>query len=133
MITVLGCKKTVEKLWKYSQNFFIEATRITKESAKMVETEGKARAPVGKTGNLRKSIKAKYFFKDGPAATVFPRSKHRGRHRHLVAYGSGPRAQRSGKSTGVMPGNKFMDGAETSANAYFNASIRKEVNKHVVV
>jgi len=128
----MGCKDTVDKLWKYSENFFKAATRITKDAAKMVVTEGKARAPVGKTGNLRKSIKAKYFFKDGPAATVMPRAKQ-APHRHLVAYGTGPRAQKSGKSTGVMPGDKFMDGAETSANAYFNASIRSEVNKHVVV
>jgi hypothetical protein len=132
MIRVEGVNKTVDKLWKYSKDFFEAASKITKTVARMVVKEGKSRAPIGPKGNLRKSIKAKYFLKDGPAATVMPRARN-APHRHLVAYGTAPRAQKGGKSTGVMPKNDFMDGADDSANAYFNASIRNEVAKHVVI
>jgi hypothetical protein len=132
MIIVEGVNKTVDKLWKYSKDFFEAASKITKTAAKMVVKEGKSRAPIGPKGNLRKSIKAKYFLKDGPAATVMPRARN-APHRHFVAYGTVPRTQKSGKSTGVMPKNDFMDGAELSANAYFNASIRNEVAKHVII
>ncbi len=131
-VTIEGKSKTISKLWKYSISFTEAATVITRNAAKMVVDIGRILAPEGPTGNLKKSIKAKYFWKLGPAATVMPRAKT-APHRHLVQYGTVERSHESGKSTGKMTSNRFMDGADKGADAYFQAAIAKEVNKHVVI
>ncbi len=139
-ITILGQKETVQKLWLYHAKFNESAKRIMRTASKMVETAYKRRAPVGKTGNLRDSVKAKniYTFTSGPAATVMSRATRAGFgsgwHRHIVAYGTQPRTQRkTGRYTGVMPKNNYADGVEDAGSAYFNSAIRAEVEKHVVI
>ena len=139
-ITVLGEKETIQKLWLYNQSFNQSAKRIMRTASKMVEQAYKRRAPVGKTGNLRDSVKAKniYTLTSGPAATVMPRATKLGAgsgwHRHFVAYGTQPRTQRkTGRSTGVMPKNHYYEGAEDAGSAYFNGAMRSEAEKYVVI
>ncbi len=136
-ITVTGEKETIKKLWIYNDAFIKNAKRITRKASKNVEDDYKTRVPVGKTGNLRKSVKAKNIYNrgGGPAATVMPRATKAGRgyHRHMVAYGTKPRSQRRGKSTGIMPRNDFTHGVGAAADAQFNADMQAEVSKHVVI
>ena len=136
-LTVTGIDETVKKLWLYSEAFEKNAKRLTQKAAKEVEAEYKAKTPVGKTGNLRRSVKAKNIFNrsEGPAATVMPRATKQGKgyHRHWVAYGTRLRKQRSGRVTGVMPANPFAEGVGHAAGTAYEAAIQAEVEKHVVI
>ena len=131
-IRIEGVNETVDRLWKYRDDFFVAAKKITKKAAQMVVKQGRVRAPQGPTGNLKASIRAKYFWKDGPAATVMPRAK-KAPHRHLAQYGTVRRQTAKGKGTGIMPSNRFMDGADNGAKTYFVAAMKAEVDKHVVI
>ena len=137
-ITITGIDETVKKLWLYSEAFEKSAKALTKKASKEVESEYKSRAPVGKTGNLKRSIKAKNIFNrsEGPAATVMPRATKQGKgyHRHWVAYGTKSRKQNTtGRGTGVMPSNPFAEGVGQAAGTAYEAALSAEASKHVVI
>ena len=137
-VTVTGVDSTVKKMWKYHHGFYEAARKITRTASKKVENEYKAVVPVGKTGHLKRSIKAKNIFNrgNGPASTVMPRATKAGKgfHRHWVAYGTGPRKQgKSGKGTGIMPKNAYYQRVGRMADMEFNAALRAEAEKNVTV
>ncbi len=139
VVIVEGIDKTVEKMWKYNLDFYNRARKITQQASKTVEQEFRARAPVGKTGNLRNSIKAKNILNrgEGPAYTVMPRRRrsgqYKGYHRAMVTYGTAPRTQKSGRRTGIMPGNDFTQGVGRTADAQFNAQLKAEAARDVYI
>ncbi|MEX1308583.1 MAG: HK97 gp10 family phage protein [Eubacteriales bacterium] len=133
-IAIDGIDVTIRNLIKYNEAFYQQAIKIAENAAKIVENAGKQDAPVGKTGNLRKSIKRKKVDVDRVAYTVMPRFARGGRHRHLVAYGTGPRShKKTGKNVGAMPANDYMSGAEAAAKPYFESSMRAEAERNVYI
>lgn len=128
-ITVENIEQTLRKMALYSVEKEKEIDAVTKKYAKEVAKRAKANAPVGKTGNLKGSIRTKYFRKLGPSATVFPRGR-KGAHRHLVEYGTNVRRQKkSGRSTGKMPAKPFMKPAHESVVGQYLAEMQKVVDK----
>ena len=58
------------------------------ESAKVVAKEAKANAPVGPTGNLRKSIRARRGTKKYKPSAIVETKRPEGSHAHLVELGT---------------------------------------------
>lgn len=101
-------------------------------------------APVGPTGNLRKSIRsrfersrytgklsAKAGLNVGKRAKLEDGSRigARAPHAHLVALGTKQRAHKSGKSTGTMPANPFMRLAVASSISAQKALMKQRAAK----
>ncbi len=86
----------------------------------------RALAPVGPTGNLKKSIGRKYKrFGGVDVVIVGPRIKTgeaSGQHAYIVEYGTKERFTESGASRGVMPARPFMRPAFAQTKG---ASVRK--------
>jgi hypothetical protein len=130
-VTVEGISQTIAELTKYNVQLTKDIEALNKTWAKAVINVARSKV-LQDTGGLKRSIKAKYFKKDGPAATVFPRG-NAGSARHLVEYGTGPRVQRNGRYTGRMRAVPFMAPAQKSAEGPYAAEVLKLVNKDVVV
>lgn len=132
-ITVENVSKVMVKMAKYNLEVEREFTEVVKKNAKEVQKKAKERVPIGKTKNLRQSIKPKYFKKGhAPSATVFPRGK-KGSARHLIEYGTRTRRHRSGKSVGRVTARPFMKPAQDSSVNGFLLDVRKVINKDVVI
>ncbi len=85
----------------------------------------RALAPVGKTGNLKRSIGRKYKRYGGvDVVIVGPRitEEASGQHAYIVEYGTKERFTEAGASRGVMPAIPFMRPAFAQTKA---ASVRK--------
>lgn len=133
-IDVEGVGATVRGINLFDMELRLGIIRQVKSTAQAVQREGKARAPVSKTpksrgrsGDLKRSIRPKYF-DQGLSATVVPR-RPKGSHRHLVAYGTQKRTTRSGANRGKMPKNPFMEQAQNSQEAIYNREIRRLVDR----
>lgn len=130
---VQGVEETIKALSKASVQKQKEFETVVKKSTQRVNRYAKANlASHRKTGNLRSSIKAKYFWKDGPASTVFPRGR-KGAHRHLVEYGTRSRQKKNGKSTGTMKEYPFMKPAHEKEEPRFIAEVKKVIDEDVTV
>ena len=124
-IEVEGVDVTIRKLSQYSIEREKEFDGIVRKTAKEIAVQSRINAPV-RTGKLRDSIKPKYFTKEGPAATVFPR---RAPHRHLIEYGTAQRFHKTGKSTGRVTPRPFMSRAAKASESQYLAEIRKVVDR----
>lgn len=130
--SVEGIDKTIKAIAKYNIAFYNSSDRIVRRYTRQSVSRAKATAPVA-TGNLKASIKARYFkMYQGPASTVFPRGK-KGVHRHLVEYGTGPRTGRNGGNRGRMKANAFMARATEPLGAPYLAEMKALVNKDVYI
>lgn len=128
-ITVENIEETLWKLAKYNMEMTKEFDKIVRRYSRKVARDAKARAPVGPTGNLKASIRSRYFMKSGPASTVFPRGRKAG-HRHLVEYGTRTRTQkRTKRKTGRMPARPFMKPAMDAAMPQYMADMQRLVEK----
>lgn len=133
-VKVEGAGQTVRAINMFDMQLKKEMAETIKSTAKTIQKNAKARAPVAKTpvsrgkpGDLKRSIRPKYF-DQGLSATVVPR-KPKGAHRHLVEYGTGQRSTRSGANRGKMPAMPFMGPAESSADAAYNSEIRRLLDR----
>ncbi|MCM3616680.1 hypothetical protein M3936_03695 [Sutcliffiella horikoshii] len=129
-----GKEVTIKEIGLFDMTLRKDIVDTVKQTAQGVTKSGKANAPVSKTpkskgqsGDLKKSIRAKYFDL-GLSATVVPR-KPKGSHRHLVQYGTQTRFNKSGAHRGKMPANPFMNKAEQSHDAIYNQKIRSLVER----
>lgn len=130
--SVEGIDKTIKALARYNIAFYDSSDGIVRKYTRQAVSRAKDTAPVA-TGNLKASIKAKYFkMYEGPASTVFPRGK-KGVHRHLVEYGTGPRTAKNGGSRGSMRANAFMARATDPLGSPYLAEMRALVNKDVYI
>lgn len=129
-VELQNIEQTLKKMALYSAEKEKEIDKLVKKHAKEVVKRAVANVPV-KTGNLRDSIKAKYFRRQGPSATVFPRGG-KGAHRHLVEYGTGQRSNKGNKRTGNrgrMTANPFMKRAHESVVGEYLTDMRRVVDK----
>ncbi|MEB1809029.1 MAG: HK97 gp10 family phage protein [Bacillaceae bacterium] len=130
-VELKNVEQTIKKMAMYSAEKEKEIDKVTKKYAKEVAKRAKANAPVGPTGNLKASIRPKYFRRLGPSATVFPRGS-KGAHRHLVEYGTGSRRNKGNKRTGNrgrMPAKPFMKPAHESVVGQYLSDMRGVVDK----
>lgn len=130
---VQGIEETIRALSKASLQKQKEFEIVVRKSTQRINRYAKSNiSGHRKTGNLRGSIKAKYFWKDGPASTVFPRGR-KGAHRHLVEYGTGLRRHKNGKSVGKMDAYPFMKPAHEKEEPRFIAEVKKVVDEDITV
>lgn len=131
-LEVDGIEPTIAELTKYNIQLTKDIDGANHRWARKVVSKARSLVPK-RTQTLKKSIKAKYFNKDGPAATVFPRGRA-GSARHLVEYGTGPRTQQSsGRYTGRMKATPYMEPAHKSVEGPYEAEIKGMVDKDVTV
>lgn len=133
-VDIEGVGQTVKAIGLFDMDTRSELINIVRNTAKTIQKDAKRRAPVAKTpvsrgkkGDLRRSIRPKYFDK-GLSATVVPR-KPKGSHRHLVEYGTQDRKTKSGANRGKMPKIPFMGPAESSADNVYNQEIRRLIGR----
>lgn len=99
----------------------------TRKAAKPLAAECKAAAPVGPTGNLRRSFKVRAMKirgrrkKNTVGVVITSPGQGLAPHAHLVEKGTKPRFTKKGKATGVMPANPFM---QRAAEKTFPAVVR---------
>lgn len=133
-VEIEGVGQTVRAINMYDMELKNDLIKHVNSTAKIIQSSAKARAPVAKTpvsrgkkGDLKRSIRPKYF-DGGLSATVVPR-KPKGSHRHLVEYGTSQRTTSDGANRGKMPKMPFMGPAESSAEAAYNAAIRRMIDR----
>jgi HK97 gp10 family phage protein len=124
-VKVDGVQGLMEKLARLR----VDANKVEDvlyEGAVIYAEEAKRRAPKGKTGNLKKAIKAKRGKKDYSVKTyrsVFTATDfHKAPHDHLVEFGHD--LVRNGKKVGQVKEHPFFRPAVIAKKA--------EVEKHVV-
>lgn len=137
-VTIEGVGQTLKAINMFDMKKKQELIEVVKNTAKTIQKSAKLNAPVskvtksrGKNGDLKRSIRPKYF-DGGLSATVVPR-KPKGSHRHLVEYGTKTRSTKSGANRGKMPKQPFMGPAESSADAVYNQTIRKLVDRDEII
>ncbi|WP_078382336.1 HK97-gp10 family putative phage morphogenesis protein [Sutcliffiella halmapala] len=133
-VTFEGVGATIRAINMFDMQLKKDLIATVKETAQAVSKDAKARAPVsnkpkkvGKSGDLKRSIRPKYF-EQGLSATVAPR-RPKGAHRHLVEYGTVRRSNKKGANRGKMPSNPFMDPAEKSNESRYNQKVRSLVDR----
>lgn len=107
------------------------------KAGRVIRNEAKQNAPVGETGNLKKSmiVSTKLHgrkVKSRQGVIVFVGADHmEAPHAHLVEFGTAPREHKSGKSTGQMPANPFFrnawDAKKDEAMKVLTKSIEEEL------
>lgn len=131
-IRVEGQQDTIRRINIFDQQKKDKAAEVVKKHAAAVRKSAKKSVPVspssrkksaGSPGDLKKSIRAKYYF-DGLGAMVLP-NKPKGTHRHLVEYGTGNRRWKNGKSTGKMSPQPFMEPAKRAQEAKYNREMEQ--------
>lgn len=129
-----GIEETIRAISKANFQKQKEFEVVVKKSTQRVNRYAKSNlSGHQRTGNLRSSIKAKYFWKDGPASTVFPRGK-KGAHRHLIEYGTKIRVQKkTGRNTGIVRAYPFMKPAHEKEEPRFIAEVKKVVDEDVTL
>ncbi|WP_157184190.1 HK97-gp10 family putative phage morphogenesis protein [Evansella cellulosilytica] len=131
-VNVEGVGATVTSIGLFNMELRKDLIATVRSTSRAIQQDGKANAPVSKTpksrgrsGDLRRSIRPKYF-DGGLSSTVVPR-KPRGSHRHLVAYGTQRRVNKSGANRGRMPKNPFMEKAQENNERKYNNEVRRIV------
>ena len=137
-IQVDGSETTVRAINMFDMKLRKDLIDTVRATTLAIARDGRARAPVsktpvsrGKVGDLKRSIRPKYF-DGGLSSTVVPR-KPKGSHRHLVEYGTKERKTTSGANRGKMPAIPFMKPAEQAHDSVYNSKIRSLVDRDETV
>ncbi|WP_028977986.1 HK97-gp10 family putative phage morphogenesis protein [Sporolactobacillus terrae] len=137
-VNVDGTEATVQAIKLFDMETRKQLIDLVKETAGNIRKGARARAPIAKTpvskgarGDLKRSIRAKYF-DGGLSATVVPR-KPKGSHRHLVEYGTASRRTKSGANRGRMPKMPFMGPEERAQDNVYNAKVKGLVDRDKTV
>lgn len=94
----------------------------------------KAATPVGKTGNLKKSIGQRVVaYRDGRIAIGFvgPRWHNRGRHGHLVEFGTKRRFTKAGENRGIAQPNPFLGPVFLAHKAELEAALTRSLKQQI--
>ena len=93
----------------------------------------KAAAPVGDTGNLRRSIKSEVRDRIGTVYGIIGADWTFARHAHLVELGSSERFHSSGKSVGRMTPRPFMEPAIKSSQSAMGRALEEELKQQILL
>lgn len=143
-VKVTGLKEIEEVLKKLPRSLTEKVVKSAHiQAAKPLIEKAKSNAPKD-DGDLIASIgitsriKGKEKLVKAPLGSigVGPRrgkgKNQKGRHAHLVEYGTVTRKQKNGKVTGVMPAQPFMKPAWESTKDQIRENIREELGKSLV-
>ena len=96
-----------------------------RKAARPLVKTAKANAPVGRTGNLRRSI-GTMMMRGGIGIMVGALKQRKGWHGHLAESGTTERIRKSGASTGRMPGTQFFERSFDQTSEQVYSDIEKE-------
>jgi len=100
-------------------------------ASKIVRRRVQANAPLGPTGNLRRSVVAKKFnyqLNNKPAAFCAI-DRRIAPHAHLVEYGTAERHWKSGKSTGHMPAKPFFKPGVEQSTPHVRMYLKSQIQE----
>lgn len=126
-----GDKETIRAINAFDMKKQSAARDVIKKHATAVRKVAKSTVPVspsnrpktsGKPGDLKSSIRTKYYF-EGLGALVFP-AIPKGSHRHLVENGTKARYQKNGRYTGRNSPQPFMKPAKSSQESSYNRAMK---------
>lgn len=132
IIKIEGENQTVANINMFDMKRKAEAMAVVRKTALAVGRQARKRVPVspsnrkksaGSPGDLKKSIRSKFFY-EGLGAMVMP-AKPKGSHRHLVEYGTQERRTSKGANRGKAPAQPFMIPARSSQESYYNAEMAR--------
>ena len=96
-----------------------------RKAARPLVKTAKANAPVGRTGNLRRSI-GTMMMRGGIGLLVGAIRARKGWHGHLAESGTTERIRKSGASTGRVQGTKFFERSFDQTSKQVYSEIEKE-------
>jgi HK97 gp10 family phage protein len=132
VVKIEGEKETIANLSMFDMKKKKQAMQVVRKHTNAVRRTAKKLVPVspanrkksrGAPGDLKSSIRAKYFFQ-GLGSMVMP-AKPKGSHRHLVEYGTGNRYNKKGQYRGRNSPQPFMEPAKRAQEASYNAEMKK--------
>lgn len=128
-----GVGETVRNLSAFDMEKKQKAIKIVRKHTNAVRRNAKKTVPVspanrkksaGAPGDLKKSIRAKYFF-GGLGSMVMP-AKPKGSHRAIVEYGTQNRRNIStGANRGRVSPHPFMEPSKRSSEGEYNSEMKK--------
>lgn len=101
-----------------------------RKSAKPLVDVAKANVPVGRTGNLKRSI-GTMMLSGGIGIMVGTLRQRKGWHGHLVESGTNERVRKSGGATGRMPATHFFERAFETTKEQVYSTIEEEWYKAI--
>lgn len=108
------------------------ASGVGRDARKMVPVSPSDRVKTsGSPGDLKKSIKVKYFF-DNLGAMVVP-DRPQGSHRAIIEHGTKIRTNSSGANRGSISPHPFMEPAKRSREGTYKSEIAAFFNGETVV
>lgn len=132
IVKIEGEQETIANLNMFDMKKKKQAQTVVRKHTNAVRRQAKGRVPVspsnrvkssGAPGDLKGSIRAKYFFQ-GLGSMVMP-AKPKGSHRAIVEYGTGQRSTRSGANRGRESAQPFMQPAKSSQEGSYNAAMKQ--------
>jgi len=103
---------------------------VMMEGAKVIADAARSKAPKGQTGNLKRSVKAKFLRQIGnyPRSAAAAVDRKIAPHAHLIEYGTMPRVQKTtGRPTGTGPAIPFFRPAVDSNVARIYTQIKDKL------
>lgn len=125
-VKLIGFDEAVKKLQQYAVDKVEGVKSITEQAAKAVKNNAVSNAPV-RTGRLRDSLDDEIL--DGGLSGRVRAQHPKGAHAHLVEFGTGPRRQKNGMSTGSAPAQPFLFPAWESERPKYISELTKELRK----
>lgn len=138
-MTIEGIPETIRATGAEEVLLLDDLREIVRKNTTALVRKSKAAAPIGPTGNLKRSIGQRDVSRKVGnlpklSKTVTPRSKKGGWHKAIVSKGTRERIQhRTGRRTGSSPANPFMERAAQAQTIPYQAEIRARIARERVI
>ncbi|PEN61617.1 hypothetical protein [Bacillus wiedmannii] len=132
VMRIEGERETLGNLNMFDMKKKKDAMAVVRKHTNGVRREAKKRVPVspanrkksaGAPGDLKSSIRAKYYFQ-GLGSMIMP-AKPKGSHRAIVEKGTGRRRTKKGANRGSVTAQPFMSPAKRSQEASYNSAMKQ--------
>lgn len=132
IMNIEGERETLGNLNMFDMKKKKAANTVVRKHTNGVRREAKKRVAVspanrkksaGAPGDLKSSIRAKYFF-DGLGSMIMP-AKPKGSHRAIVEKGTRKRRTGKGANRGSVTAQPFMGPAKRSQEASYNSAMQQ--------
>lgn len=127
-----GVGKVVRNINAFDMEKKSAAGKIVRKTTSKVGRSARGAVPVspnsrkkthGSPGDLKSSIRAKYYHSDLVSVTI-PRYP-KGAHRYIIEHGTTMRTNRKGQNRGRVTAKPFMKPSKEEHVPFFNAEMRK--------
>lgn len=123
-VDIVGLEDAVNKINRFDFKTTTAVRGQVRKSALRLGRKIRAKAPVGDTGNLKKSIRTR-FSKDELSADVGP-TKGKGSHAHLIEFGH-RLVTTDGRSIGHVPAHPFITPAAEEERPKYISDMKQAI------